>query len=77
LSFGRDFKDTYDSAPLWYKIFVIIMYVILIILYILLVAPFLSILTLLSKGNTTKAVSTLIVKEMLSPFGLLGIFFGD
>jgi Na+/H+ antiporter NhaB len=74
LSFGRDFKDSFDHAPLWYKILVIILCIVLIIIYILVVSPFLIVLSLITKRDTMSAVTDLIVKEIFNPFD---IFFGD
>ena len=74
LSFGRDFKDSFDYAPLWYKIIVVILCILLIILYILIVVPILTMLSFISKRNLVGAVSSLIAKEIFNPFGFFDIF---
>lgn len=77
MSFRRELKDSFDHAPLWCKIFIIIFCILLIVMYIVCIVPVLTILTLVSKKDTMSAVSKLIIKELLNPFGLFDIFFGD
>ena len=77
MSFGRDFKDSFNHAPLWYKIVLVIICILLIILYILVISPLLIVLSAITKRDTMSAVSKLIAQEIFNPFGLFDIFFGD
>ena len=47
----EDFKVAFDSAPLLWKVLVIIVVIILCLLYVLIISPILLFLTVIAKGK--------------------------
>ena len=73
----RSFKDTFNSVSTPEKIALIVLAAILYSLYVFLVLPFIAVFKAMLYRDPIKGLASLITQDLLSPLGLLDLFFGD
>ena len=76
MALKRGFKDKFNSASLPEKIALIMLVVILISIYYFLILPFIAVFRAMMYRDPIRGFAHLFTKDLLSPLGLLDLFFG-